>query len=135
MVRVIEVVGAVFTSGDKVFAARRGPGKSMAGKWEFPGGKVEPGESAEEALRRELLEELRVDAAVGSHLASTRHDTGDTVIVLSTFECELRGGTPTMTEHIALRWVPRSELHLLDWAPADVPTVQLLQEEEAAADD
>ena len=129
MVKEIEVVGAVFTSGDKVFAARRGPGKSMAGMWEFPGGKIEPGETPVAALQRELKEELLVDAAVGRYITTTRYDTGEIVIVLSTYECELTVGSSTMTEHSELKWVPRTELLSLDWAPADIPTVTLLMQE------
>lgn len=100
----------------------------MAGYWEFPGGKVETGESPQEALARELREELTVEARVGAFLTVTAHDIGSAIIELSTFECELVAGSPVLTEHAESRWVHVAELAELEWAPADIPTVELLQE-------
>ncbi|MCG7292888.1 (deoxy)nucleoside triphosphate pyrophosphohydrolase [Corynebacterium afermentans] len=128
MLKKIEVVGAALIDEDRVFAARRGPGKAMAGYWEFPGGKIEPGESPEHALARELNEELKIDVSVGEFLVTATHDTGSAVIKLSTYLCDLTAGTPVLTEHSESRWVPAAELGVLTWAPADIPTVELLQE-------
>ena len=128
MVKTIEVVGAVIIQDGRIFAAKRGPGKSMAGFWEFPGGKIEPGESPQAALARELKEELRIEAEVGEFVVTTRHDTGDVVVELSTYICELVSGTPILTEHEEVRWVAANKLSDLTWAPADIPTVELLAE-------
>lgn len=128
MAKRIEVVGAALLRDDRVFAAKRGPTKSMAGYWEFPGGKVEAGETSQEALVRELREELRIEARVGEFLTTTAHDTGSAVIELSTYLCELIAGSPVLMEHTDSRWVAVSELAGLEWAPADIPTVKLLQE-------
>ncbi|OHO33342.1 8-oxo-dGTP diphosphatase [Corynebacterium coyleae] len=128
MVKTIEVVGAVIAQDGRIFAAKRGKGKSMAGFWEFPGGKIEPGESPQAALARELKEELRIEAEVGEFVVTTRHDTGDVVVELSTYICELVSGTPILTEHEEVRWVAANKLSDLTWAPADIPTVELLAE-------
>lgn len=128
MVKTIEVVGAVIIQDGRIFAAKRGPGKSMAGFWEFPGGKIEPGESPQAALTRELEEELRIRAEVGEFLTTTRHNTGTVVVELSTYICDLVSGTPILTEHEEFRWVTADKLTELTWAPADVPTVELLAE-------
>lgn len=110
-----------------VFAAQRGPGKALAGKWEFPGGKIEPGETPEESPARELKEELLIDATVGPHITTTEHTYDFGTIRLSTFHCALTGDQePTLTEHAESRWVPIDELDSLDWAPADIPAVEVL---------
>ena len=127
MTKAIDVVGAVIVRDDLVFAAQRGPGRSMAGLWEFPGGKIEPGESPQEALRRELVEELDVTVDVRDKIVTTRHETETAVIYLTTFFCSIVSGTPTLTEHQEMRWVPRHHLHDLDWAPADLETVARVQ--------
>lgn len=100
----------------------------MAGMWEFPGGKIEPGETPEQALSRELYEELKIDARVGSHITTTRYEYDFGVVNLSTYFCELVAGTPTLTEHAEADWFPLSNLHELQWAPADIPAVELIQE-------
>ncbi len=122
----IEVVGAVFLRNGTVFAARRGPDKALPGLWEFPGGKIEPGETAEEALARELKEELLIDAHVGTHLITTQQNYDFGVVNLSTYYCELRSGEPQLTEHTEARWVPYSQLLDLEWAPADIPAVHVI---------
>ncbi|EFK54232.1 (deoxy)nucleoside triphosphate pyrophosphohydrolase [Corynebacterium genitalium ATCC 33030] len=123
----IEVTGAVIIRNGTVFAAQRGPGKALAGKWEFPGGKIEPGEPPEESLARELKEEWLIDATVGPHITTTNHKYDFGTVHLSTFQCALTGDQePTLTEHAESRWVPIDELDSLDWAPADVPAVEMI---------
>ena len=128
MLKRIEVVGAVLVHDGRVFAAKRGPGKSMAGYWEFPGGKVEADETPEEALARELREELKVDVTVGEFIVTATHEAGTAVIELSTYLCTIIEGVPVLTEHEEFRWLPVSELSDVEWAPADIPTVELLRE-------
>ena len=124
----IDVVGAVFIRRGSVFAARRGPDKAIPGAWEFPGGKIEPGESPRDALVRELREELLIDARVDAHLTTTAHAYDFGVVSLSTYLCELVSGDPVLTEHSEARWVAVEDLPSLDWAPADIPAVELLVE-------
>lgn len=120
----LDVVGAVIVDGDLVLCARRPPGGPLAGLWEFPGGKVEPGESRSDALRREVREELGCEVEVGDQVESTPHSTPTLRLILTTFYCSIVSGAPVPAEHAELRWVTRSRLSALDWAPADVPAVR-----------
>jgi 8-oxo-dGTP diphosphatase len=96
----------------------------LAGYWEFPGGKVERGESPREALVREIDEELRCEVLVGSQVESTRHEYDFATIVLTTFYCDLLGGQPHLTDHDEVRWCTPGEMESLRWAPADIPAVE-----------
>lgn len=124
----IDVVGAVIVKNGKVLAVQRGPDKALPGMWEFPGGKIEPAETPEEALSRELSEELLCDAEVGEFITTTAYDYPFGTVVLSTYFCELGALEPRLTEHADLLWMDPAELHSLDWAPADIPAVELIQE-------
>ncbi|MBN9643682.1 (deoxy)nucleoside triphosphate pyrophosphohydrolase [Corynebacterium mendelii] len=117
--RTIEVVAAAIIDGDRVLAAKRGPGMDMPGHWEFPGGKIEEGETPDKALVRELREELRVVAEVGDTITTTVHRYPDKTITLTTFACTLVNGVPQATEHSEIRWVTAAEMAGLTWAPAD----------------
>lgn len=132
----VQVVGAVIVQGGKILAAQRGPGKALPGLWEFPGGKIEPGETPEEALRRELQEELQCDTRVGKHITTVTHEYKFGTIRLSTYYVTLKGTNPTATEHAQLRWLTPDELNTVNWAPADLPTVaQISQDYGARPDD
>ncbi|GAA4809950.1 (deoxy)nucleoside triphosphate pyrophosphohydrolase [Nocardioides caeni] len=122
----IPVVGAVVVRDGLVLCAQRGPDGSLPGKWEFPGGKVEPGESPRGALVREIDEELGCTVEVDEEIATSPYDDGRVVVVLTTFWCRLVGGVPRLTEHAELRWVAPGDLACLDWAPADVPAVEVV---------
>ncbi|WJY71822.1 CTP pyrophosphohydrolase [Corynebacterium auriscanis] len=123
----IEVVGAVFVQDGKILACKRGETMSLPGYWEFPGGKIEEGESPEQALRRELDEELNCRATVGDHLDTTAHEYDFGTVVLSTYICELGETDPILAEHEEMRWLTPSELRSVEWAPADLPAVALLE--------
>ena len=127
MANQVEVVGAVIVRDGKILCAQRGAKGSLGGKWEFPGGKIEPGEDARQALVRELDEELRCDVAVGDFLTTTIHEYDFATISLTTFMCELVAGEPELTEHQDVVWLALGELHTLDWAPADLPAVAFLR--------
>lgn len=124
----VNVVGAVIVHGGLILAARRGHQSRLPGLWEFPGGKIEAGETARQALEREIREELDCEVEVGEELTTTTHayDFGD--IQLTTFWCELRAGIPRLTEHSEVRWIKGAELNSIDWAPADIPAVRLIVE-------
>lgn len=95
--------------------------------WEFPGGKIEPGETPQEALQREIDEELDCTVLVGQQVESTRHQYDFGIVTLTTFYCHLVAGTPTLSEHAAVRWLAPAELSELAWAPADIPAVEKIQ--------
>lgn len=125
-----EVVGAVILRDGLVLCAQRGEG-SLAGLWEFPGGKVEPGEDAREALAREIAEELGCEVTIGNQVAVTTHEADTMVITLTTYYCLLASGDPEALEHADLRWVSPGRLQDLPWAPADLPAVLRIQADHA----
>lgn len=124
----VPVVCAVITRGDLILLARRPPGKRLGGSWEFPGGKVEHGESAEDALHRELREELGCAVCVIKALPPFVHAYPWGSIELIPFVCELTldSTEPHPHEHTAVVWARRELLATYDLAPADVPVLTLL---------
>lgn len=124
--RQIPVVGAVIVREGRILCARRAPGGAAGGLWEFPGGKIEPGETPREALVREIAEELCCQIVVGAEVATTTHADDVADVTLTTFRCELVSGEPVLTEHTEIRWLAPADLTSLDWAPADVPAVEIL---------
>ena len=127
MKKEISVVGAVIVQEDRILCAQRGFTGALPGMWEFPGGKVEQGEAPRDALVREIDEELECEVVVGAEVTTTIHEYDFGVVTLTTFLCELVGGTPRLTLHVEFRWLNTSELDALEWAPADIPAVDLLQ--------
>jgi 8-oxo-dGTP diphosphatase len=123
----IRVVGAVILHEGRVLCAQRGPKGSLPGLWEFPGGKIEQGESPEAALEREIREELDCSVEVGHEITTTTHEYDFGVVTLTTFYCRLVSGTPKTSEHAAISWLHPAELATIEWAPADVPAVALIQ--------
>ncbi len=127
MTKQIHVVGAVIVRDGLVLCAQRGKGGSLAGLWEFPGGKIEAGESPTAALEREIAEELGCTIEVGTPITTTAHEHEFGTVNLTTFYCRLISGTPTTSEHAALRWLRPADMATIKWAPADVPAVLLIQ--------
>ena len=124
--KTIEVVAAIICDGDKVFATQRGYGE-FEGWWEFPGGKIEPGESHHEALKREIREELDVDIHVGERLCSVEYDYLTFHLTMHCYLCSLASGCLTLREHKEARWLAHNELNSVQWLPADVSVVDSLQ--------
>lgn len=125
----LRVVGAVIVREQQILIARRAPGRSAAGLWEFPGGKIEPGESPQQALIRELREELGVEVTVGWLLGRGEADAGDRDLHLDCYWTRLdHDGPLASTDHDRLEWVTRDQLATRDWADADVPVVAQILE-------
>lgn len=122
----IEVVAGVLWREGKVLATQRGYGEFKDG-WEFPGGKIEPGESKEEALRRELKEELGIDVWIKDLISTVECDYPNFRLTLHAFNCETEG-TFVLKEHEAARWLGSGELDSVDWLPADVEIVRQITE-------
>lgn len=122
----IEVVAAVIREGKRIFATQRGYGE-FKDYWEFPGGKMEPGETREAALRREIEEELQTEIAIERLLTTVEYDYPAFHITLHCFLCTVREGQLTLTEHEAARWLDAVSLDSVDWLPADHSVIQLLK--------
>ncbi|MBG7607788.1 MAG: (deoxy)nucleoside triphosphate pyrophosphohydrolase [Verrucomicrobia bacterium] len=119
------VCGVITNSEGKVLACRRGEGRHLAGLWEFPGGKVDEGETPEAALARELKEELGVSVAVGEMLETVvEWADGVVSIRLAGYWCLISEGEPVVLEHEEIRWCEVAELEGLEWAEADVPLLE-----------
>lgn len=114
----------IIDSEGRVLVCRRGEGRHLAGLWEFPGGKVDEGETSEEALTRELMEELGILVEVGKRLESVvEWRDAEVSICLTGYWCKISGGEVVALEHSEVRWCEISELEELAWAEADVPLV------------
>lgn len=125
--KIVDVVGAVILNEQQeVLCALRSQAMSLPGLWEFPGGKIEPGESPQESLVREIHEELDCTITVEDMVAEVAHHYPTVIIKLSTYNATIVSGTPTPKEHEKLMWLPIKQLTTLEWAPADVPTIVAL---------
>jgi 8-oxo-dGTP diphosphatase len=120
------VTAAILEQEGRVFIAKRRPGKHMGGKWEFPGGKIEPGESAEESLARELREELGVEAVVGVFLCRCSYAGDGVSLDLLVYRASIVSGTPQLLEHQEMSWVRPEELLSYDLADSDRKVVENL---------
>jgi 8-oxo-dGTP diphosphatase len=124
----IEVVAAIIVSDDKILCTQRNINKYdyISKKYEFPGGKVEAGETNEEAIRREILEELEMDISVGDKFLTVDHEYPDFRMTMHSFLCSADDVRVSLTEHIDYKWLCKDELEYLDWAAADLPIVDKL---------
>ncbi len=117
----LHVVGAAIVQQDRCLVAQRGAAMSLAGKWEFPGGKIEPGESPTAALTREIAEELGLQIAVGELLGTGTATVGARLITLDVYAATIVSGTTALREHAQVVWASADDLTRLDWADADIP--------------
>ena len=117
--KTLEVVAALIWRGDRFLACQRPPEKARGLLWEFVGGKVEAGESGEQALARECQEELDVTLDVGAAFMDVTHEYPDLTVHLTLYEAEIQKGEPKMLEHYDIRWVTVEEMDQLDFCPAD----------------
>ncbi|MBR4802149.1 MAG: (deoxy)nucleoside triphosphate pyrophosphohydrolase [Bacteroidales bacterium] len=125
--KTIEVVAAVIVRDGLVFATQRGYG-DFKDMWEFPGGKMECGESREDALKREIREELASDISVDKFLETVEFDYPKFHLILHCFLCSLNGESLSLLEHESARWLTPQELESVDWLPADLSVIGHLKQ-------
>lgn len=123
--KMVRVVAAVIRSEDKIFATARGYGE-FKGQWEFPGGKIEPGETPQEALVREIQEELDVKIEVGDLIDTIEYDYPSFHLNMDCFWCIVADGEITLKEAEDARWLSKDELYSVDWLPADMELIEKL---------
>ncbi|MGE5257379.1 MAG: 8-oxo-dGTP diphosphatase MutT [Hyphomicrobiales bacterium] len=123
----IDVTAAIWVENGKVLIARRRPGVSQAGLWEFPGGKVRPGETPEQCLRREIQEELGLEIAVGKFFGESIHAYEDKTIRLLAYRVSAKNGEVSLNDHAEMAWVTVADLGGYRFCPADIPLVDKLQ--------
>ena len=123
--KTVIVVAAVIRSEDKIFATARGYGE-FKGQWEFPGGKIEPGETPQEALVREIQEELDVKIEVGDLIDTIEYDSPSFHLSMDCFWCIVTDGEITLKEAEDARWLSKDELYSVDWLPADMELIEKL---------
>lgn len=124
--KTIHVAAAIIRDGEKILAAQRGYGEFKDG-WEFPGGKLEPGETSSDACVREIQEELHVTIGNLEPLCTVEHDYETFHLVMDCFTCRIANGTINDSEHENLRWLETGELWSVDWLPADIKVVKELE--------
>ena len=125
--KTIRVVAAVIRKGNRIFATQRGYGEFKDG-WEFPGGKIEPGETPQEALVREIREELETEIRVGDLIDTIEYDYPAFHLSMDCFWCEIVEGSLELKEHEAAKWLDRESLYTVDWLPVDVGLVEKIRE-------
>ncbi len=124
----IEVVAAVIHHNEKILCVQRGDNKYnyIAFKYEFPGGKIEEGETNEEAIKREILEELNLNITIDSNFITVNHEYPDFTLIMHSYICSCSVPELQLSEHIDYKWLDKTELKPLDWAAADIPIVDKL---------
>ncbi len=122
----IEVVAAVLLKDGKIYATQRGYGP-YKDKWEFPGGKIERGETREHALEREIKEELDTEIEVGDYLCTVEYDYPDFYLTMHCFLCDVVSGELTLLEHEDAKWLEKNGLWSVDWLAADIEVVKVLE--------
>ena len=125
--KIIHVAAAVIVDGDRVFATQRGYG-DWKDYWEFPGGKIEPGETPEAALHREILEELDTEIVVGDKITTIEYNYPEFHLTMECFLARVLAGRLVLKEHEAARWLKKNELNSVKWLPADQTIIELLKQ-------
>ena len=126
--KTIRVVAAVIRSENRIFATARGYGE-FKGQWEFPGGKIEAGETPEEALAREIKEELETEIKVGSLIHTIEYDYPTFHLSMDCFWCEIVNGDLVLKEAEDARWLTRDQLYDVMWLPADITLIEVIKEQ------
>ncbi|MDD6482529.1 MAG: (deoxy)nucleoside triphosphate pyrophosphohydrolase [Lachnospiraceae bacterium] len=124
--KTVRVVAAVIKSGNKIFATQRGYGEFKGG-WEFPGGKIEPGETPQEALKREIIEELDTEILVGDLIDTIEYDYPTFHLSMDCFWCEIVKGDLVLKEHEASRWMDAESIDDVEWLPADITLIEKIK--------
>ncbi len=124
--KTVNVVAAVIQKDGRILATQRGYGE-FRDWWEFPGGKIENGETPQEALKREIREELRMQIRVEDLLGTIEYDYPDFHLSMQCFRAEIEEGTPVLTEHEAIRWLKEDELDQVRWLPADETIIDTIR--------
>jgi 8-oxo-dGTP diphosphatase len=124
----IEVVAAIIFNDNKILATRRGYGDYI-NMWEFPGGKIESGETKEDALRREIREELDVEITIHKYITTVEYDYPNFHLTMHCYSCTILTGTIKLSAHNEARWLSSSDLTSVEWLPADIDLIHLLQKE------
>lgn len=125
--KTIRVVAAIIIQDDKVFATQRGYGEFKDG-WEFPGGKIEEGETPQDALVREIKEELDAEIVVGELLDTVEYDYPNFHLSMDCFICAIKSGSLVLKEHEAAKWLTKATLDSVDWLPADQGLIGKIRE-------
>ena len=125
--KTVKVVAAIIIHENKIFATQRGYGEFKDG-WEFPGGKIEPGETPQEALAREIKEELDIEIEVMGFLETVEYDYPEFHLSMDCFFCVIRSGELVLKEHEAAKWLTAETLDSVDWLPADKGLIEGIRE-------
>ena len=126
--KTIKVAAAIIIEDQKVFATQRGYGDFKDG-WEFPGGKLEPGEAPQQALKREIREELDTEIEVGERLYTVEYDYPNFHLSMDCFLCKILSGDLVLKEHEAAVWLTKEQLYSVDWLPADLDLIPKIEEQ------
>ncbi len=124
--KIVEVVAAVIRNQDKIFTTQRGYGEFKDG-WEFPGGKIEPGETPQQALVREIQEELDTEIEVGDLIDVVEYDYPTFHLKMHCFWAKIKKGNLVLKEHEASKWLTKETIHSVEWLPADLGLVDMIE--------
>ena len=125
--KTVQVVAAIIRDGNMIFATQRGYGEYKDG-WEFPGGKIEQGETPRQALAREIQEELDTEIVIGDLLTTVEYDYPSFHVCMHCFWCRIVDGIPVLKEHEAARWLDPEQIDSVDWLPADRAIILLIKD-------